>query len=64
MLLLATAERLSASFLNQPIEVPALRPELARTLGVAGQPQLLLGLGYGADVPPTPRRAVEDVLMD
>jgi len=30
---------------------------------ITGFPQLLLRLGYGPDVRPTPRRNVEDVLL-
>ena len=63
LLLDATTAGLAASFLNQPIEVPDLRPVLARRLGVTGVPQLLLRLGYGIGVPPTPRRDVADVLL-
>jgi hypothetical protein len=63
VLLTATAEGLSASFLNQPIEVAALRPQLANLAGITGKPQLLLRFGYGAAVEPTPRRDMADVLM-
>jgi hypothetical protein len=63
MLLLATLHGLSASFLNQPIEIPELRQKLVETLDLAGSPQLLLRLGYGPQVPPTPRRDLEDVLL-
>ena len=63
MLLLATLHGLSASFLNQPIEIPELRDKLADTLDLAGSPQLLLRIGYGPQVPPTPRRDLEDVLL-
>jgi len=61
VLLRATAAGLSASFLNAPIEVPALRSRVATYAGRAGWPQLLLRLGYGPDVPPTPRRPAGDV---
>lgn len=64
MLLDATRAGLAASFLNQPIEVPGLRVALAHTLGLEGCPQLLLRLGYGPAVPPTPRRSLGDVLDD
>lgn len=64
LLLDATAAGLAASFLNQPIEVAALRPALARTLGVPGFPQLLLRLGYGPPAPATPRRRIDEVLED
>lgn len=63
MLLLATLHGLSASFLNQPIEIPELRRKLADALGLSGVPQLVLRLGYGPEVPPTPRRDLEDVLL-
>jgi Nitroreductase family len=63
VLLTATAAGLKASFLNQPIEVPALRTRLAAELGLAGNPQLLMRLGYGPAGAPTPRHPVEDVLL-
>jgi hypothetical protein len=63
VLLHARAENVWASFLNQPIEVPELREQLATTLGLAGFPQILLRLGYGDDVPPSPRRAVREMLI-
>lgn len=62
-LLHATAAGASASFLNQPIEVPELRPRLRDALGVAGHPQLLIRLGYGPLTEPEPRRPVRDVLL-
>lgn len=61
VLLRARAEDVWASFLNQPIEVPELRPRLAGTLGVRDLPQLLLRLGYGSSVKPTPRRPTDEV---
>lgn len=66
VLLLACAGGVSASFLNQPVEVPALRNELGLRLGVRGQPQLILRIGYGrprSGVRPTPRRTVDEVLV-
>ena len=64
VLLMAQAEGVSASFLNQPIEVPELRPQLRDVIGRTGFPQLLLRMGYGPEVRPTPRRTVEEVLID
>ena len=64
VLLRAQAEGVSASFLNQPIEVPELRPQLRDAVGRKGFPQLLLRMGYGSEVEPTPRRTVEEVLID
>jgi nitroreductase len=62
VLLRAGAQGVWASFLNGPITRPELRAQLRDLLGSAGCPQLLLRLGYGAEGPPTPRRAVGDVL--
>ena len=56
ILLRARAEDVWASFLNQPIEVPELRPRLRDAIGQTGFPQLLFRMGYGSDVRPTPRR--------
>ncbi len=63
VLLRAQAESLSASFLNQPIEVAELRPRLAELIGRGGFPQVLLRLGYGREVPPTPRRPLREFLV-
>jgi nitroreductase len=64
VLLTATTLGLSASFLSQPIEVPPVRDELRRTLGGTLVPQTILRLGFGLPVPPTPRRPVEDLLLE
>ncbi|MBI3910781.1 MAG: nitroreductase [Armatimonadetes bacterium] len=63
VLLRACVEGVSASFLNQPIEVPELRPRLRALIGRPGFPQLLLRMGYGPEVKPTPRRPVSEVLL-
>ncbi len=61
--LTATALGVSMSYLNQAIEEPELRPRVAAAAGRGGSPQLVLRWGYSAaDVPPTPRRPLEDVL--
>jgi nitroreductase len=62
LLLRARSLELWASFLNQPIEVAALRPELAEVIGERGRPQLLLRLGYGPRPQPQPRRPAAHVL--
>ncbi|MFM8360182.1 MAG: nitroreductase, partial [Verrucomicrobiota bacterium] len=64
VLLRARSEEVWASFLNQPVEVEALRPEVARAVGREGAPQALLRLGRAADVPPTRRRPVREVFED
>ena len=62
VLLQACSAGLSASFLNQPIEVTELRPRLRDLVGEKGAPQLLLRLGYGPDCHPTPRRLLQEVM--
>jgi nitroreductase len=63
-LLTATVHGLAASFLNQPIEVPALRGKVRDVVGIDGAPQLIIRIGYPtSEVRLTPRRAVEDVLF-
>jgi hypothetical protein len=63
VLLRARVEDVWASFLNQPIEVPELRPQLASIIGRVGFPQLLLRLGFGPEVKPTPRRSAQEVII-
>lgn len=62
VLLRAQIDGVSASFLNQSIEVPELRPRLQCVAGRDGFPQLLLRLGFAPPVAATPRRPVSDVL--
>lgn len=64
LLLTATDLGLSASLLSQPLEVEHTRAELGRIVGPALHPQTILRIGFGSPVPPTPRRAVEDVFID
>jgi hypothetical protein len=63
LLLRARADGVWASYLNQPIEVESLRPQLASILDATGFPQILIRLGYGPDLRPTPRRSVHDVTL-
>ncbi len=63
LLLRARAENVWSSFLNQPIEVAELRLRVHDMLGRPGFPQLILRMGYGPDVKPTPRRTPGEVLM-
>ena len=63
LLLAAQSENIWSSFLNQPIEVPELRPKVQDLVKVEkGFPQIMLRMSYGRDVKPTSRRSVEDVL--
>jgi hypothetical protein len=63
VLLGAQADGVSASYLNQPIEVDALRPRFSAILGRDGFPQLLLRMGYGPEIEPAPRRPLSEVLI-
>ena len=62
VLLRACADGVSASFLNQPIELHELRIKLNQLLGRKGHPQLMLRMGYGPEIKPTPRRKTTEVL--
>jgi len=61
VLLEATVAGAHASYLNQPVELPALRADLRTALLLPGVAQCVLRVGLGADVAPTPRRPVEDM---
>lgn len=63
LLLQGCRRGLQASYLNQAVQVPALRIKLQQLLGRGGFPQLLLRLGVpeGA-LPASPRRPLEAVL--
>lgn len=63
LVLLTTRAGVQHSYLNQPIEVAALRQELTQKLDLPGYPQLLLRLGYGPPARHTPRRPVTEVLL-
>ena len=63
ILLRARADNIWTTFMNQPIEVQDLRPKLLQALGRAtGFPQLLMRMGYGKEVKPTPRSEIDDVI--
>jgi nitroreductase len=62
--LAATARGLKHAFVNQPVEVAALRPALAALIGEPGRrPDLVLRLGYGPTLPYAPRRPLDAVMM-
>ena len=63
VLLQAQSEEVSASFLNQPIEVPDLRARLVEATACGSYPQVLLRLGYGPEAAPAPRRSVRQTLI-
>ncbi|GAA2702870.1 Acg family FMN-binding oxidoreductase [Actinoplanes palleronii] len=62
VLLTVTDAGLAVSMISQPIEVPAARDQLRRSLGRTGFPQIALRIGYGHPGQMTPRRPVEEVL--
>jgi nitroreductase len=62
VLLAATAEGLSASFLSQVVEVPTVRRQLRGLVGGGLWPQVVLRLGYGSVTPLTPRRPLSEVV--
>ena len=62
VLLRATAANVVVGFLDQPVEVPELRSQVALAVGADDVPQLLLRFGYGMPGLPQPRRPVDDVL--
>ncbi|MHA7815029.1 MAG: Acg family FMN-binding oxidoreductase [Pseudohaliea sp.] len=64
LLLVACGHGLQAGYLNQPLQLPALRHRLQHCLGHDGFPQVLLRLGYCDDPgEASPRRPVEAVLV-
>lgn len=59
----ATALGLKHAFINQPVEVAKLRPELASLIGMPGRrPDLVMRFGYGPTLPYSARRPVDAVL--
>lgn len=59
----ATALGLKHAFINQPVEVAALRPELASLVGLPGRrPDIVMRFGYAANLPYSPRRPVETIM--
>lgn len=62
MLLVAAGEGLTASYLNQPIEISTLRVQISGLLHLDATPQLLLRVGRGPQADHAPRRPLSDVL--
>lgn len=61
VLLHATVEGVSASYLNQPVQVPSLRARLGAITGQNGAHQVVMRMGYGYQVRGTPRRDIGEV---
>jgi hypothetical protein len=62
VLLSAAAEGMTASYLNQPIEVASLRARLRAALDLDAVPQLLIRVGRGRAAPHSPRRPIAEVV--
>jgi hypothetical protein len=60
VLLTATREGVTASFLNQPLEYDDLRRAVQRTTGKPGFAHMVIRFGYGRTTATTPRRPVAD----
>lgn len=60
----ATALGLKHAFINQPVEVARLRPDLAALVGLPGRrPDVVMRFGHGPTLPYSPRRPVEAVIV-
>lgn len=60
----ATTMGVRCAFVNQPVEVAALRPQFASFLGLGAQrPDLVLRFGRGPKLPPSLRRPVQAVIV-
>ncbi|GLS40001.1 Tat pathway signal protein [Mesorhizobium tianshanense] len=60
----ATALQLRHAFINQPVEVPAVRGQFASYLGIDGRrADLVMRFGYGPELPKSLRRPVENVIL-
>ena len=58
----ATVLGLKCAFINQPVEVASLRPELAKLIGMPGhRPDLVMRFGHGQDLPYSARRPVSAI---
>lgn len=59
----ATALGLKHAYINQPVEIAKLRPELASLVGMTGRrPNIVMRFGYGPSLPYSARRPVSAVL--
>lgn len=60
----ATALGIKNTFLNQPVEVLALRPQFASYLGIGDRrPDLVVRFGYGSETPRSLRRPLDQVIV-
>lgn len=60
----AAASNIRTAMLNQAVEVAAIRPQFAASLGLtSGRPDLVVRFGYGPEMPKSLRRPVEAVIV-
>lgn len=65
LLLEAQRQGIQASYLNQPIQVAELRPQLQPLFAFRGHAQILMRMGYPDEIlPASPRRPVEAVIAE
>ncbi len=62
LLLVAANAGITASYLNQPIELSGLRERLGAVLAIDAMPQLLIRVGRGKPAPHSPRRPLAEVV--
>ena len=59
----ATSMGLKYAFLNQPVEVASIRPDLAAIIGMPGRrPDLVMRFGRGAELPFSARHSINEVM--
>jgi hypothetical protein len=60
----ATALGVRTALLNQPVEVASIRPQFAKSIGIAsGRPDLIIRFGRGPEMPRSLRRPIDAVLL-
>jgi hypothetical protein len=60
----AAALDLRTAFINQPVEVPELRPQFASFLGIGHRrPDLIVRIGRGPEMPKSLRRPIDNVIV-
>jgi hypothetical protein len=61
----ATVLQLRHAYINQPVEVPAVRGQFATYLGIEGsRPDLVVRFGYGPELPRSLRRPIDQVIVE
>jgi hypothetical protein len=63
VLLVLTDEGLVSQPLGPVLDLPTMRADLRREVGLVGHPQLLLRVGHGQRLPVTRRRPIDEMLL-